>query len=260
MSTIRTRSKFYFGHLVLTSNNKIDFNEGSGELTAELPVGDYTLEEYAQAVEDVLNDVGSLTYTVVVDRVSRKLTVSATGNFSFLITSGTNNGESAFEMMGFNGADISGDDEYEGDSASGEEYEMQYPFFSYISFDDWKLQESAVVNLSASGVVQAVGFGDGQRMQGNMRIITDRMDLNTQCMDGFRESATGVLEAKTFLTYAITKGKMEFMSDAEDPENFIKVILESTPYSKEGTGFQLKNMGVPDFYETGVLQFRKVVG
>lgn len=71
-----------------SSNNKIDFEEALGEVTATLTTGSYTLAALAAEMQTQLNAAGLLTYTVTVD-VNDKLTVSADGNFSLLLH-GTN--------------------------------------------------------------------------------------------------------------------------------------------------------------------------
>lgn len=71
-----------------TSNNKIDFEESLGEVTATLTSGSYTLSSLATEIQTQLNAAGLLTYVVTVD-VNDKLTFSADGNFSLLLH-GTN--------------------------------------------------------------------------------------------------------------------------------------------------------------------------
>ena len=70
----------------------------------------------------------------------------------------------------------------------------------------------------------------------------------------------GVRDLRQFLSYAITKGSIEVMFDRDDPDTFFTIILESTPISRTGTGFKLRpkyGQNLPDYYETGILKFRK---
>jgi len=100
MSKITTLSTFYYGHRVNSLNKYIDFDEGGPELTAEIPVNDYTAEEYRSAIQDALNSVGALTYTVSLNRVTRKITIAGTGTFTLRTLTGTQAGSSAFTVIG----------------------------------------------------------------------------------------------------------------------------------------------------------------
>lgn len=255
MSKIQTLSMFYYGHSVKQDSQYLDFDEGNGELTAQLPIGDYTLEEFAEAVADAMTEAGTQDYVAYTTRgTSPVINISAGNNFDILCRTGSNFTQSAWELCGFTGVDKTGTNFYTG-GQSGSVYRPQYPFFDYQSPEDYQLLESASVNITAKGAVQVINFGDGRRMECNMRIITDRAGLR---LDPFYENVAGVDAARTFLKYLMTRQKVEFMPDYEVPAAFYKVQLESTESDRSGVGFKLKSMGVPDFYETGKLVFREV--
>lgn len=257
MSQITTLSQFYFGHTITTSNRKVSFSEGGGELIGSLPVGDYTLTEYAAALALAMSQVGGQTYTGAVNRTTRKITISASGTFSILAATGTTLGTTTLTLAGFTTTDRTGTNTYEGDIGSGSAYKCQYPFDQYQSIEDYQLLESATVNVSAKGIVQTISFGNGARMQCNIRLITN---LDCPKNSPFFFNATGIVNARTFLSYLITKAKVEFMPDIASPATFFSVLLETTPSDKDGTQYILNNMGVPDFYETGKLLFRQAQG
>lgn len=257
MSTLKTLSTFYYGTTVTIGNNSVDFDEGSGEIRAVLWLGTYSLTAFAAEVQRALREAGSQEYVVTVDRLTRKLTISAPLGFDLLSLTGTHNGTSAYFMMGFDTSiDHTGDDDYEGEYGAGSEYRPQYLLGSYISTADYRGKESATVNKSADGNnIQTIYFGDGARMECDIRLITNKTGIkNTPWF----ENATGVSDARDFMDFLTTKGRVEFMPDVANRNVFDTLLVESTPEDKNGVFYKLKNMKAVDWYNTGVLQFRKV--
>jgi len=263
MSDITTFSQFFYGHTISNGaggglgNNIINFDEGSGELTAELNQGDYTLEEFVLEIKRAMDAVGTLAYNVSVDRTTRQITISSDSAFDLLVISGSQVGTSPWALMGFTGADRTGLSSYEGDSSSGSVYRPQAIVFDYVSIDDFRTKQDAVVNTSASGKIQTVQFGDVGFIEMNISPISSRTNLNNKT-GNFEESATGVEDARDFLNYLITKAKVEFMEDRDTPSNFTKCLLESTQTSRQGTAFRLESI-IKGFYQTGRLRFREAI-
>ena len=256
MSKINTLSVFYYGHTVTTENRSIDFDEGGAELQATLRVGDYTLTEYLAEIKRALDLAGSQIYTVSVNRVTRRITISAPSNFTLRVATGSRAGTTAYTMAGFTGANRTGANSYLGNIGSGSEYRPQYPVFNYTSTEHSLVKETASVNISAVGVTQLIYFGDGSRPEMNIRLITNKTGLKNS---PFFENVNGVADALAFMAYLITKAKVEFMPDVDNRNVFDKLILEATRDSRNGTEFTLLNMKTPDFFETGDLTFRKVL-
>jgi hypothetical protein len=256
MSKIRTLSLFYYGHKVDSTNFNLDFDEGNGELTAELSIGDYTLEEFALEIAGQMSAVGTQSYLATVTRgLVPVINIQAPGDFTILCRTGSHFGTSGWGLAGFTGLDKSGDNFYTGPSQSGSVYRPQYPFHNYTAPEDFQVLENAAVSTSAKGDVQVISFGEGRRMEMDMRIITNKVGLR---LDPFYENPTGVTDARAFLKYLISRARVEFMPDYENVSNYFKVQLETTETERDGTGFKLKSMGVPDFYQTGKLFFREV--
>lgn len=255
--SITTRSVFYYGHNVTSTNYTIDFNDGSVR-QAQLDIGAYTLTDFAVEVARAMTEVGGQTYSCAVDRATRKLTISATSNFSILTTSGDSLGTSAFTLMGFSGADKTGTNTYQGSAGSGSEFLPQFLLQDYISADDWKENINAAVNQAASGVVEVITFGSVYFMQCNVTLQTD-IDQGTG--NAIETDASGVDNLRTFLEYCTTKSPIEFMEDRSSRNTFIECLLESTPEDQKGTGFKLKELygrNLPNYYETGTLKFRRL--
>ena len=257
MSRINTLSVFYYGLTVTKLNNVINFDEGSGELSAFLSVNDYTLEEYAAEISERMTLAGTQVYTVTVNRTTRKITISAPANFILKAGTGSQQASAIWTMAGFNLIDKSGSNSYESDFGAGSEYRPQLTFDEYTSLEDWQLKESAVVNVSTSGVVQTLQYGEGQKMSCVLRGATDLLNLK---VTPFYENPNGVSALRNFMLYLITKAKIEFMPDVDDRNTFYKLLLESTDSDKNGIQFKLKNMrGSNSFFQCGPLVFRKVV-
>ena len=60
--SITTYSQFFYGHTITESNYYLDFNEGSGELTAELNSGSYSLEDFATEVARAMKKEDDTSY------------------------------------------------------------------------------------------------------------------------------------------------------------------------------------------------------
>jgi hypothetical protein len=254
---INTRSIFYYGYEITPENNFINFDEGSGELSAELRIGSYSFAELATELETALNSAGGLTYTVTANRAARTYTVSSGSNFSLLASTGSQAANGPWALLGFS-ADQTGASTYTG-TAAGSSYEPQCFLQDYVGTENWKQASESTVNKTASGRVELVKFGDEQFMQCNFTWITD---IAQPSGGPITNNASGVSQFRTFANHLITKAPVEFMPDVATRSTFETLLLESTPISKDGTGFKLKELydrGLVGYYESGVFVFRVVV-
>lgn len=257
MSKITTRSLFFYGTTVSLTNRALDFSEGAGTLQGTLRVGDYTLTEFAAEVQRAMREAGTQAYTVSVNRATRALTISAPLNFSLLSNSGPRVGTSIWTLAGFStSVDYTGANSYVGPNGAGSEYETQYPVDNYTSDEDNLVKENATYNVTPRGVAQIISYGEGSRITMDIRLISNLVNLK---MPNFKESATGVAQFKAFMTYAMTKSKLEFMPNQSDRATYKVVFLESTQEDRNGFNYVLKNMSAPEWYRTGRLTFRKVL-
>ncbi len=255
---IYTWSKFNYGHDVTIDNKYIPFDEGGPELLAEIAIGNYTLAEFAQAVEDALNAAGDLVYVVGVSRAGNQLTISAQTDFALLTHTGSTS-QTAFELMGFDSAavDLTGETTYTGGRSSGSQYRPQFQLQSYVPPENYIESVDAAINKSADGRVEVVSFGRQRMIDMDIKFITSLP------MDGqvFRNNPTGLQDARDFFDFITQKKRFEFVPDTTAPSTFYKVILEKMPNYSNGTGFKLKELfadGLNDIYETGVFTLRVV--
>lgn len=255
---LSTFSCFYYGFEITSTNNLLNFSEGGSELTAELAVGSYSLTDILDVVVSALNNAGALVYSATVNRTTRIITISASGNFELLTSTGSQIANSPFSLLGFTGSDRTGDDSYAGNVAAGYIFEPQFELQEYVPIENWTGAALASVNKSASGRVEVVKFGNESFMQCNVKYVTNVAQTDQTIIKNDSSAVANLLQ---FMNYAITKGPMEFMPNISDRAAFIKVLLESTPDSKEGVSFKLKEMygdGLPGWFETGTMKFRLV--
>lgn len=258
-SLIPNFSRFYYGYKITAEpyNGFIDLDEGSGEISVEISVGSYTFNEFVIAIQQALATQAFLNYTVVGNRETRQITISADSSFSILSNTGSHSGNGVYSLIGFETAsDYSGADEYTGGLPSGFSYAPQFRLQSYISPDDWQEKAQAKVNVSASGTnVEVVNFGLARFTQFDIDFITDI------AMDGvvIKSNQNGHADARAFLQYITAKNFFEFIPDENDTYTFYKVLCESTPDYQEGTGYKLKERydeDLPGVFKTGVIKLR----
>lgn len=255
--SLSTFSSFYYDYQVTGSNFYIDFNEGAGELTAQVDVGSYSLTDFLIEVGEAMTAAGTQTYDVSVARATRLVTISATSNFDLLISSGSSVGNDLYSALGFTGADQTGTNSYTGSAACGSEYLPQFILQDHISSDDWQRNVDATVRKSANGTIEVVRFGIEKFVQLNIKYATDKAGDESLILS----NATGVADLRTFMQYLITKKPIEFMPDRDSPATFETLILESTQQDSNGLQYRLREMydrGLPGYFETGPLKFRVV--
>lgn len=254
---LKTRAKFYYGFTVDGTNQKIDFNEGAGELTGTLTLGDYTLTEFLSELQLALNDAGTQAYTVTVDRVTRFITINAGSNFDLLITSGSNSATSVYSTAGFTGADVAGAITYTG-VISGSEYIPQFFLDQYIPSENNRRRTSSVRKESASGKVEVISYGETANTEMNITFITD-IDQGANS-DAITTDLSGLANSRLFMDFITDIKPIEFIPDKDAPGTFEKLTLLKTSESSDGVDYLLKELfskGLAEYYETGKLVFRK---
>lgn len=252
---ITTNPVFYYDYRINSSSLFINFNEGAGELTAQLVPNNYSAENLAIEVARALSEAGGQDYSCTFNRTARTFTISAAANFDLLILTGSNIGLGAFLTLGFSGPDLVGANNYTG-AQSGKEFLPQFPLQDFVDFVDYVEFAEANINESASGQVEVYSIGTRSFMEFNLTLATN-IDQGVSSI--VRTDSTGVEKLRDFINYCITKGDLEFMKDETDRTTYQTIILESTPLSKSGTGFKLNELysrGLNGYFETGSLKWR----
>lgn len=255
-SSISPLALFYYSESVDTNNFYVDFDEGSGEITATVESGSYTMEELGAALETALNSISLNTYSVVFLRDERKYQVTGSVAFSFLVSSGSHNGQSALTLFGFTGSDTPSQTVNISQFQAGGIYLVQFPLQSYVDQEDYQKAVSASINKSASGEIEVIKFGTEKFYEFEIKLITN---IDQGGSGIVRTNLTGILDVRLFLRYCTSKRPLEMMLDSNDANTFVKVLLESTEAERDGTGYRLKELyskNLPGYFETGKLTFR----
>lgn len=256
--SLKTHSLFYYGFVVSGDACVIDFKEGSSApIFATLNLGGYSLTDFVTELSRAMTSAGTQTYTVTLNRATRRITISAASAFTLLIASGSHNGTSVFGVAGFTGSDTSSGLTHQG-GAAGSSYQTQFILQSHIAPEDWQDSTYATVNKAASGKIEVVSYGQENFLQVEIKYATD---INVGSGSQVRTNATGVEALRALMVYLITKGPLEFMADESDPDTFITVLLEQTPDDQKGLKYKLQEMytvGLPGFFQTGLLLFRVI--
>lgn len=251
-------AQFYYGITVDETNSKIDIDEGSGELTAQIPDGSYSLEDLATAVAAALNTVGANTYAASVDRATRVITITVDQATDFLFGTGTNNAANAVPLLGIDGVDALSATVVEGDVGIGQVWAPQFPLQSYVDPDDNQMAAFATVNESASGRVQVQRFGVRRFAEMEAKFINDYPQPAGSVI---HEDRNACANARSFFEYAVQKEPFEFMPDATDPDTFYTMLLESTEADKLGVSFKTKEMTdsrLSGYFKTGIFKLRVI--
>ena len=257
--SLETFSAFYYGHNITTDQTSLDFSEGGPEIQANLTVGDYSLTDLLAEVKTQMDTVGGQEYTITVDRNSRLVTISAPGNFELLVDTGSRTDSSIYTLLGFTGSDLTGSNTYTGTLPCGEVYFPQFILQDHVATENFREFIDPSVSISAAGEVEVVKFGDQRFLQCNIRFATD---LPQPKIGPIENNPTGVADLRAFMEFITERRKIEYMPDRNDAATFEKLRLETTPEGQTGTSFKLKELftqGLPGYFDTGILKFRKVI-
>ncbi len=258
---INTYSKFYYGLEVTSDNKWLDFDEGGGELSADIQPGFYTMQELADAVEDAMNDLGGDVYTVSVNRTTRVITIQSGGTFDLLWNTGTNTASTIGTLLGFV---ITADDTslstISGDSAMGSAYVPQFKLQDYISEADYRMLRSGTKQKSTSGLVEVINFGTDKWFEFSIKFATN---ISQPSSGPIISNSSGVENLEAFMQWVTKGAQVEFMPDSSTAATYYKLILDSTGMDSNGLGYKLQEQysrGLIGYFETGILKFRILEG
>jgi hypothetical protein len=255
---LKNHSIFFYGHTVDDTNNTINFvDDLSGEKTAQIPVGSYTLTRFVENVVAALNAVSVLDWSFSINRVNRVVTITSSGPASLLFATGSNNASTPANLLGFPQVDVLNATSFVGSFGSGKEYRPQFPLQDYKGKDKNKRMVNSVVTKSATGdSISVQAFGVDRLIKMNIKYITN------QPTDGvLRFNPQAVEQSIEFLDYAVEKKPMEFMENENTPDVFDKVYLETTAQGSDGTAYELLeyvDRNLPEFFESGPLTFKVI--
>lgn len=251
-------SQFFYEFKIENENRSLCISEGGPEVIVELDPGTYTLTDAALMIQKAFNEAGSLTYTVSTNRYTRSLEIEGSATWGALISSGSLGANQAWPQLGFTSTvDLAGDDTYVSDAPVVKVYRPQFWLQDYIPSSNKKRKAESTVRRTTTGEVEVVTFGDESFMKCSILFATDKP------MDGkvIENNPSGVSDLRDFMSFCISKKKLEFMENRDAPNNFETMLLESTEQSRDGVEFELREMvgqNLPDFYEVKNLVFRRI--
>lgn len=252
---LSSQSLFLYGYSVGVTNQNLDFKAASGGpvLTAQLPLGSYSLTSLLTAVATALNTADSAhTYTATADRTlmggtQNRVTLGTSGSYlSLLFGSGPNVATSCAALIGFNPADYTGATGYTGSQTTGI---ALIPAYNGYNYSDGTLQSKVfgAVNVSAAGVKEAIVF--------NTQYFVD-----VEFKHESKAAATGAW-AQLF-QWLIDQNPFDFTPQISAPSTVYQVTLEKTAEDSKGLSYKMKEElaeGFPNYYTTGPLTFRVVL-
>lgn len=235
-------SGFYYNFLVDHTNPGLDFTDLSGSHSILIPKGSYTMSSLAvEIARQMTKNSTTNNYLVAANRKTRIYTISSDLNFSINFNSGFSNPMGIFNLIGFNDADYTGSNSYSGSFAAGDAYYPQFFLKNYVDAEDSQNPLSAVVNRSSNGAnYEIVKFGS-QNFYKFEIIFTTNLSVGQDSL--IKQNLNGVEDLRNFMKYISRKYPVEFIKNIDDPETYDKVILESTPQSQDGVGFEI----TPDY-------------
>lgn len=246
------KSSFIYGFDIDESNKYFYFDVGGTQYTAELNVGNYTMTTMGSELSRAMNEVSAEGYTVTVDRPNRFYTITSPTAFSILGDSVSTKHCNA--LLGFATEASAEATSHTSESSAGKVFTPALPLFDYASFEDSQDAGDATVTESSAGTAEIVTTGIVQEMECNIRYIT-----NLAAGGEYFDQTGGKDAANEFMKYVTAKKKVEFCEDSEDLDAYTPCILASTKRSKQGVGYRLQRVrGLYDFFETGMLVFRKL--
>lgn len=250
---LANRSVFLYGYEITELNNAIDFYasplDAPTPRQATLSLGFYSLTSLLNEVARALTAADPLRiYTATVDRtvaggLQNRVTISSNGTyFQLLFASGPRTTSSVAPLLGFALVDRTGALTYTGNSSTGTILAPTMRGYNFVPPENMQ-KVFGSVNVSASGLKEAVVFNVQQFWSVEFRY----------------EPVSALADWRGFLTWAIQQRRLEFTPDVSQPTIFYEGTLEKTGADPKGLAFELKEMlpQFPNFYQTGMLQFRK---
>lgn len=256
---LSSQSLILYGYEVGVSNQNLDFIAVSGGpvLTAQVPLGDYSLTTLLSAVAHALlsaDPTSGQVYFATANRavlggLENRVTLAASGGlsgtfFSLMFGSGPHASTSIDGLLGFASTDRTGSTSYTGTTTTGT---TLIPDFIGYNFADQNQQAKLLgaVNISASGLKESVVFNEQYFIDVEFKY----------------EPKSKLAQWVGFRDWAIQQRPFDFTPEISSPSVFSPVTFEKTQYDSKGMGFLMKEMlpDFPNYYTTGAINMRVVL-
>lgn len=250
------QSEFNYPIKVKAGENLLYFEEADGTpFNISVKEGCYTPECLMDEINKALAALG-YTITFTYERENNRIRINDSNVFRIKLFEV---GSLAFAFqLGFpDEGDLQDDLEYFTRNPLTRKYRVQFCLQSLLRCEDNKRLKDAVVTESISGKYECFHCGEESFFEFNMRFITD---VKQDCLFMY-SNPNGVQDARDLFDNMICKEQFEFIPDCTKPNEYYTLVLDQTPESREGTGYELKEMyeqGLCGYYETGLLRFKCV--
>lgn len=247
------KTEFFYGIEVTEDNKFLSFQDADGQYNIDMKPNPYShtcfIDELNKIMVAIEKDV-----VFSFDRSTCRVKITTATQLDLLIDSGVT--KNMFELLGFTGGvDLTGQTEYVSDSPLGKRYAVQFCPQSLLRCEDNKRLKDATISESISGKYECFHCGEESFFEFNLRFITD---IEQVCFF-MLTNPNGVQDARDLFDYMICKRPLELTPDCDFRDEFYTVVLDQTPESRDGTGYELKEMyaqGLCGYYETGLLRFK----
>lgn len=172
-SILYNAGNFSDGIEIDVTNNKVDFQESAGELTATITPGTYTPAALATEIETQMNAVGVLVYAVIYSATSGFVISNTTDTeFSFLFRTGTNYLTTTGKSIGF---DVTSDKTDANTYSSEYVYQIDY-YDELATITPTNFTDNDIVLISVESTLNSVSLtvknGTGNINCGSDRTLT----------------------------------------------------------------------------------------
>jgi hypothetical protein len=257
---LSSQSLILYGYEVGVDNQNLDFRAASGgpTLTAQIPIGDYSLTTLLSEIATALlsaDPTSGQAYFATADRtvlggLENRVTLAASGGlsgtfFSLLFGSGPNASTSIAELIGFAASDRTGALSYTGTITTGTTLIPDFIGYNYAD-QNQQAKLMGAVNISASGLKESVVFNEQYFIDVEFKY----------------EPKSKLAQWVSFRDWAIQQRPFDFTPEVRSPSVFSPVTFEKTQYDSKGMGFLMKEMlseELPNFYTTGPITMRVVL-
>jgi len=257
---IKSKSQFFYGIEIDQNNKYLDFQEGTNPpLVAELKLGLYSPQQFANELSIAMNLVGDGEYVWTFDRVNKKLTVTADITFSLLTFTGPNALNGLWSVIGITGADKTGAFTYTATGICGKTFRPQFLLQGYMSTGQNKAPVESSLNITGSGKRELVRFGTEQLMECSIPYITN---IYQPIGGPIEYNPNGFENSVDLMEFLIRGGNVEFMADRTLPNDYEILQLKSTSESDTGISYrveEMQDMGLQNYFRINKLTFRKIL-
>lgn len=249
---LRSKSLFLYGYQVTRFNSSLDFKVVSGGpvLQATIRLGYYSLSSLLNEIVRAMQvaDPDHI-YVATADRtlaggLQNRVTISTDDGtyLDLMFLTGPRVSSSIAQLIGFNPVDRTGALTYTGNFSSGTGLVTTEIGYNFLAPHSHK-KVFGSVNVASSGKKESIVFNIQQFVEVQFK---------------YEPEAKLISEWTPFMEWSIQQKLFDFTPNLSIPNTFYEVTFEKTGEDGKGLGFKMSEMlpNYPDFYETGMLQFR----